>query len=581
MDAWATNDLAVAVDEVAAHDANTAPGDPQERGWVKPEKYDYETFRDRERHFEGNAVRYEWDGEEGDIGPELPELEDILFGDTKHAPPSGIDFSKVTSIQLVQEGPERITPISNFADCGFHPAINKNINLAGYKIPTPIQRYTIPAIKNNFDVIGIAQTGSGKTAAYMIPILDKLMGKAKKLAAPRPNPATFQPGVTKPVRAEPLVVVLVPTRELAIQIFNEARRFCYRSMLRPCVVYGGGPVSEQARQLERGCDVLIASPGRLIDFIDRPHTLTLRRLKYMVIDEADEMLHSDWEEDFQKIMAGGEQDEGNVKYSLFSATFPKQLRDLAKMYLNEAHVRFRVGRAGSAVQSVEQIVIEVDPREKKTRLLEILESHPPARTIIFVNSKRTADHLDDFLFNKGLPCTSMHGDRTQREREDAMRSFRGGAAPILIATGVSARGIDVPNVCHVINYDLPSTEYGGIEEYTHRIGRTGRIGHRGLATSFYTERDETIGSVLTRTMLETKQEIPDFLQQYVPQGDAVNHLQFEADSDFDPTDMPGASETFGDDGGFGDGVGGGDWGGGSDAGADARADFGAGAGDAW
>ena len=297
------------------------------------------------------------------------------------------------------------------------------------------------------------------------------MGKAKKLCAPRPNPVTFRPGVDNPACAEPLVVVLVPTRELAIQIFNEARKFCYRSMLRPCVIYGGGPIQEQIRSLERGCDILIASPGRLIDFIDRPNHLTLKRLKYMIIDEADEMLQDDWSQDWNKIMTGGEQDEGNVHYSLFSATFPKPLRDLAKKHLSEAHVRFRVGRAGSTVNTVKQVVIQVEGREKRHVVLQVLNDHPPARTIIFVNSKRTADQLDDFLFQQGLPCTSLHSDRTQREREDAMRAFRQGRAPILIATGVSARGIDVANVMHVINYDLPSTEYGGIEEYTHRIGK--------------------------------------------------------------------------------------------------------------
>jgi ATP-dependent RNA helicase DDX3X len=149
------------------------------------------------------------------------------------------------------------------------------------------------------------QTGSGKTAAYLIPILNHLMGKAKKLAAPRPNPATYQHGIDAPARAEPLVVIVAPSRELGIQIFNEARKFCYRTMLRPCVVYGGGPIRGQLEQLSRGCDVLIASPGRLIDIMNRPNHLSLRRVKFMVIDEADEMLHDDWGEDLTRILSGG------------------------------------------------------------------------------------------------------------------------------------------------------------------------------------------------------------------------------------------------------------------------------------
>jgi ATP-dependent RNA helicase DDX3X len=155
---------------------------------------------------------------------------------------------------------------------------------------------------------------------------------------------------------------------------------------------------------------------------------------------------------------------------LFSATFPKAARELAKTHLAETHVRLRVGRAGSTHGNIKQTIIYVDPSRKKDALRDLIHSLPPTRTIVFVNNKRTADELDDFLFNLGLPCTAIHSDRTQKEREAAMRAFRAGTSPILIATGVSARGIDVRNVMHVINYDLPSMSHGGIEEYTHRIG---------------------------------------------------------------------------------------------------------------
>lgn len=166
-----------------------------------------------------------------------------------------------------------------------------------------------------------------------------------------------------------------------------------------------------------------------------------------------------------------EQDEGNIKYGLFSATFPKAARDLAKEYLCASHVRFRVGRAGSTTDSIKQSVVQVENRNKRDTLLRLLEEMHGVRTIIFANSRREVDNLDDFLYNMRLPVTSMHSDRTQQEREAAMRAFRAGLAPILIATGVTARGIDVRNVQHVINYDLPSIEHGGIEEYTHRIGK--------------------------------------------------------------------------------------------------------------
>lgn len=274
------------------------------------------------------------------------------------------------------------------------------------------------------------------------------------------------------VKAEPLVLVVVPTRELAVQIFNEARKFAYRSMFRPCVVYGGASIREQIEILGRGCDILIGTPGRLKDFVNRPHLLTLARLKYTVIDEADEMLGDDWSEELDPILRGGEQDEGNVKFCLFSATFPKAARDLAKEYLSEQHVRIRVGRAGSTTSNILQNIIEVDRNSRRGALMEFLAEVPGKRTMIFVNSLQEVDNLDDFLFNQGLPVTSIHRDRSQREREAAVRAFRAGNAPIIVTTAVMARGIDVKNVAHIINYDLPSLEHGGIEEYTHRIGKS-------------------------------------------------------------------------------------------------------------
>ncbi|CAK7217324.1 hypothetical protein SBRCBS47491_003125 [Sporothrix bragantina] len=541
----------------------------KDAGWVASTPYNYEATEDDSsralRDWAGNARVYEWTGEEGDIGPESDELERELFGDPDKRSGSGIDFSTLTEIKVFQEGETRIAPFYDFDKAGLHPVMRRNVDLAGYKVPTPIQMYCLPAIIQGHDVMGIAQTGSGKTAAYLIPILNNLMGKAKKLAAPRPNPATYRPGIDPPARAEPLVVIVAPSRELGIQIFNEARKFCYRTMLRPCVIYGGGPIRSQLEQLSRGCDVLIASPGRLIDIMNRPNHLSLRRVKFMVIDEADEMLHDDWNEDITRILSG-DQDDGDVKYMLFSATFPKRLRDLAKEYLANDHCRLRVGRAGSSHGNIKQTISLMDHHNKRKATVELLNSIPPGRTIIFVNRKQTADELDDFLYNLGLPCTSIHSSRTQMEREDAMRAFRGGECPILIATGIAARGIDVHNVNHVINYDLPSLDHGGIEEYVHRIGRTGRIGHRGLATSFYTDRDEPMASVLTRTLLETKQEIPDFLEMYIPEGEARENLKFEADSDYE--EFADGGDDNGGWGAGGDGAGGDSWGAPVDGGGD-------------
>ena len=185
--------------------------------------------------------------------------------------------------------------------------MRKNVELCGYKKPTPIQAYSLPAVLTDHDLIAVAQTGSGKTAAFLIPVLSKLMGKARKLAAPRPNPSQAF-GVNFDARpAEPLVLVIVPTRELSIQIFDEARRLCYRSMLRPCVAYGGGPRREQADELRKGCDILIGTPGRLMDFMNEGsgNLFSLRRVRYTIIDEADEMVHSDWQDDLKALLTGG------------------------------------------------------------------------------------------------------------------------------------------------------------------------------------------------------------------------------------------------------------------------------------
>jgi ATP-dependent RNA helicase DDX3X len=299
------------------------------------------------------------------------------------------------------------------------------------------------------------------------------MGKAKKLAAPRPNVAAkqFDP-INDRVRAEPLVLIVAPTRELCVQIFDETRRLCYRSVLRPCVAYGGGPLRLQIEELQKGCDVLIATPGRLIDIMSKPHILSLSRVRFTIIDEADEMLHDDWEEEMGKIMSGGDVNEdANHCYLLFSATFDKKMRKLAKKYLSQDHVRIRIGRAGSSHLNVTQNFVYVDPTQKQQALYDLLISMPPSRTLVFVRTKKAADFVDDFLFNHGLPSTSIHSDRTQNEREDALRAFRSGRAPILVATGVSARGLDIRNVMHVINMDLPSFEHNGPDEYIHRIGK--------------------------------------------------------------------------------------------------------------
>ncbi|KAF2724658.1 DEAD/DEAH box RNA helicase [Polychaeton citri CBS 116435] len=510
----------------------------KESGWTNQTAFDYEKFNDNGPapvdEFHGSAKKYEWNDEYGDVGPEIPELERILFGG-EFQMKKGQHMISLDSIKVEVDGPEKIQRISEFENAGLHPVMMKNIELAGYDYPTPIQQYTIPALLSGHDVVAVAQTGSGKTAAFLIPVLSKLMGKARKLAAPRPNPTL--PGYNSKlhrVRAEPLVVVVVPTRELAMQIFDEARRMCYRSMLRPCVAYGGLPMSVTLDELGKGCDILIATPGRLVDLMNKPHVLSLNRIKYTIIDEADELLHSDWEEELNKIMSGGDfAEDADHSYMMFSATFPKEVRRLAREYLADDHYKITVGRTGSSHKNIRQNIIEVSHDLKQNALSDLLFSMDPARTIIFCNSRIAVDNLDAFLWQSGLPVTAIHGGRSQREREDSLRAFKTGRCPILVATGVSARGWDIIGVAHVINYDLPSSDMGGITDYIHRIGRTARIGNQGLATSFYTDRNEDIAQDLVNCLLECDCEVPEFLCHLKPQeGETIN---FHDDSDEEET----------------------------------------------
>ncbi|KAJ5632818.1 ATP-dependent RNA helicase ded1 [Penicillium lividum] len=503
----------------------------RDKGWIERTPFNYDDLNSKDGHeWAGTAARYEWKEEyEQAIGPRNEELEKMLF-ESELLPRAGLRVAEVTSeTAVVCDSEDTITPVKEWDDAGLHPVMRENVRLCLYDKPTAIQTFAIPAISQGKDLIGIAHTGSGKTGAFLIPILSDLMGKAKKLAAPRPSPLEEFDSRIHGVTAEPLVLIVCPTRELATQIFDEARRLCYRSMLRPCVAYGGAPIVHQRQELMKGCDILIGTPGRIIDFMTQPNVLSLRRVRYTVIDEADELLHSDWHDDFKKIMSGGDMNEDDDhRYMMFSASFNKECRQLAREYLMKDYIRVRVGRPGSSHLMVEQSVIYCEDSAKKECLYDLMMSRLPCRTLIFVNSKAQVDFVDDYLFNRGMPSTSIHGDRTQREREDAIRAFRSAACPILVATGLSARGLDVANVMHVINFDLPKAMHGGITEYIHRIGRTARIGNEGIATSFYNKRDEELAYDLVKILLETNQVIPDFLEAYRPED---NEVKFDDDTD--------------------------------------------------
>jgi len=307
--------------------------------------------------------------------------------------------------------------------------------------------------------------------------------------------------------AYPTALILAPTRELVNQIHDEARKFAYRSWVRPAVVYGGADINSQLRMVERGCDLLSATPGRLVDLIERGR-ISLANVRYLVLDEADRMLDMGFEPQIRRIVQEEDMPGVHERQTLmFSATFPRDIQMLAKDFLKD-YIFLSVGRVGSTSENITQKIEYVEDNDKRSVLLDILASQHGGLTLIFVETKRMADMLSDFLLSNSFAATSIHGDRTQREREMALQTFRQGRTPVMVATAVAARGLDIPNVTHVVNYDLPSD----IDDYVHRIGRTGRAGNTGVSTAFFNRGNKNIVRDLVELLREAKQEIPNWLE---------------------------------------------------------------------
>ena len=413
------------------------------------------------------------------------------------------DFAQYASVPVHVEGRGRPAAVADFEGLELPPSLRRNVARAGYTAPTPIQAHAIPAALASRDVLGCAQTGSGKTAAFLLPTIARLLAKGALPERARR-------------RATPSGLVLAPTRELSAQIFAEARKFCYRTGVRPVVVYGGAPIVDQLRELERGCELLVATPGRLVDLLERCR-VDVCHVEVLTLDEADRMLDMGFEPQIRAICAprdGGMPPPGARQTLLFSATWPREIAALARDFGRE-YVRVTVGRVGSTTKLIRQRLVHVDGHEKQARLLELLaepadqtaEPNAPAKTLVFVETKRAADALEGFLTARGVAAASIHGDRAQWEREDALAAFKCGRAPVLVATDVAARGLDISDVSHVINYDMPSD----VDGYVHRIGRKGRAGRRGLATSFVNARTgRAVLEGVARAFEEGGSELPAF-----------------------------------------------------------------------
>ncbi|XP_049341121.1 DEAD-box helicase 3 X-linked a isoform X6 [Astyanax mexicanus] len=421
---------------------------------------------------------------------------------------TGINFEKYDDIPVEATGNNCPGPIENFHDVDMGEIIMGNITLSRYTRPTPVQKHAIPIIKAKRDLMACAQTGSGKTAAFLLPVLSQIYTDGPGEALQASKASGQENGKYGRRKQYPISLVLAPTRELALQIYDEARKFAYRSRVRPCVVYGGADIGQQIRDLERGCHLLVATPGRLVDMMERGK-IGLDYCNYLVLDEADRMLDMGFEPQIRRIV---EQDtmppKGARQTMMFSATFPKEIQILARDFLEE-YIFLAVGRVGSTSENITQKVVWVEESDKRSFLLDLLNATgKDSLTLVFVETKKGADALEDFLYREGYACTSIHGDRSQRDREEALHQFRSGRCPIMVATAVAARGLDISNVKHVINFDLPSD----IEEYVHRIGRTGRVGNLGLATSFYNDKNSNITKDLLDILVEAKQEVPSWLE---------------------------------------------------------------------
>ncbi|XP_004514158.1 DEAD-box ATP-dependent RNA helicase 37-like [Cicer arietinum] len=417
---------------------------------------------------------------------------------------TGINFDAYDDIPVETSGENVPPPVNTFAEIDLGDALNQNIQRCKYVKPTPVQRYAIPISLSGRDLMACAQTGSGKTAAFCFPIISGIL---REQYAQRPRVART---------AYPLALILSPTRELSCQIHDEAKKFSYQTGVKVVVAYGGAPITQQLRELERGVDILVATPGRLVDLLERAR-VSLQMIRYLALDEADRMLDMGFEPQIRKIVEQMDMPPPGMRQTLlFSATFPKEIQRLASDFLS-SYVFLAVGRVGSSTDLIAQRVEYVLDSDKRSHLMDLLHAQretgvngKQGLTLVFVETKKGADALEHCLCVNGFPATCIHGDRTQQEREQALRSFKTGNTPILVATDVAARGLDIPRVAHVVNFDLPND----IDDYVHRIGRTGRAGKMGLATAFFNEGNLSMAKPLADLMQEANQEVPAWLTRY-------------------------------------------------------------------
>ncbi|XP_076926536.1 DEAD-box ATP-dependent RNA helicase 20-like isoform X2 [Bidens hawaiensis] len=386
--------------------------------------------------------------------------------------------------EITVEGNDVPKPVRMFHEAGFPAYCLEVISSLGFVEPTPIQSQGWPMALKGRDLIGIAETGSGKTLSYLLPALVHVAAQP---------PLAQGDG--------PIVLVLAPTRELAVQIQQEAGKFGAHSRIRSTCIYGGAPKGPQIRDLQGGVEIVIGTPGRLIDMLEARHT-NLKRVTYLVLDEADRMLDMGFEPQIRKIISQIRPDRQTLYWS---ATWPKEVESLARQFLCNPYKVIIGSPALKANQSINQIVEVVTDVEKYTRLVKLLkEMMDGNRILIFVETKKGCDQVTRQLRMDGWPALSIHGDKSQDERDWVLAEFKSGRSLIMTATDVAARGLDVKGIKCVINYDFPTS----LEDYVHRIGRTGRAGAKGIAVTFFTHSNVKHARELVNILQEAGQAVP-------------------------------------------------------------------------
>lgn len=367
----------------------------------------------------------------------------------------------------------------DFDMLGLAPTLNAALNRAGFTEPTPIQNQAIPLALAGHDILGLAQTGTGKTLAFGLPLVEHL------LAAPgKPAPGTAK------------ALILAPTRELANQIAESLRPLTIGTRVNLATITGGAPINRQIKRLAQGTDIVIATPGRLIDLMDRG-AIDLGTVRHLVLDEADQMLDLGFIHALRKIAP----QLGTPRQTmLYSATMPRQMEELSRAYLTNPH-RVQVAPPGKAADKITQSVHFLDKAAKPAKLREILSRDPDALTLVFARTKHGAEKLMKGLVADGYNAASIHGNKSQNQRDRAIKGFRNGKVTVLVATDVAARGIDIPGVACVVNYELPEVP----DNYVHRIGRTARAGREGEAVAFCAPEETGLLAQIQKLM---KLEIP-------------------------------------------------------------------------